>query len=317
MNNKTTTKTTPYHGTIGVFAPSYRIRETEIAPAYPLFESYGYRLKLHPQALMKEGESAIDSDHEAKGKADAFHDLLRDPEITAIMCARGGNRALHFLDAIDWKTVQNHPKPIMGFSDNTALLGAITCLGGTERQAYHGPTLKRLTELSNIHDQLDLAFSALSGRLSDIPLPGTKRLSSLQEHSHETVIKSRIFGGNLSLITRMIGTQYLPDLKGAILYLEDIGDETSWLDRDFWHLREIGTFDQLSALILGEFSAGDSGATPFPFSFEDILREHIGDLNIPVLYNAPFGHGDDLIPLPFGQKVRLDLSNIKKVAIHT
>ena len=264
---------------IGVFAPGSVIDEDNLKLGRSMVETCGYSVKIHPQTFKTYNQSAGRPEEKAK----AFHELLLDDEVRAIICAEGGNRTLHFLNEIDLNIVYHNPKPIMGYSDCTALLSAVTSQTGIV--TFHGPTLTWFAKdsLQQKNRQMDDTFQTLGGTRSSLDLSGSVSLRSGKG-------RGPLIGGNNSLIQKLPHTGWAPDFDGAILYLEDIRDELSWLDRDFWYYREIGLLEKLSGLVLGYFSQGDSGRWPFGFTLEDILLEHCRGYDFPIVLHAPFGH---------------------------
>lgn len=278
--------------TIGVMAPSSRIDADALESGADFLRAKGYKVLIHPQCAASLNQSAGTGEQ----KRDALHDLVRNPEVKAIFFAAGGNRALHILDLIDYKLLKKHPKIYMGFSDNTALLNAITAKTGIV--TYHGPTLKRLAK----NPQADFNLSLLSGQEKSIPLTGVQVF-------REGTAKGILIGGNLSLFRYLVESGEIPNPKGAILFLEDIAEEYSHIDRDFCYLRRCGLLEKIGGLVLGQFSDMRDTGTPFGFSFEDIIAEHTAGLNIPILTNAPFGHEENLYALPIGAKAQIHKSS--------
>lgn len=280
--------------TIGITATGSYVDQDRLKVGRFLLEANGYQVRIHPNTFQKHKQSAGTSGEKAK----ALHDLLLDDEIDAIILAAGGNRTLHMLDELDLNICIHNPKIIMGFSDCTALLGAITSQTGIV--TFHGPTVTWFAKknLEYKHLQINAVFDLLQGKQTGYPLD---KASILKKGKAE----GPLIGGNLSLMMHMINTKWCPDLDGALLYLEDTGDELSWIDRDLWYLRELGILKYLSGLILGGFSLGDTGR-PFEFTLDEIITEHLQGIDIPVVTNAPFGHNDMLYPLPFGIKGQLD-----------
>lgn len=280
--------------TIGVMAPSSRIDTADLENGADILRRKGYKVFLHPQCHERLHQSAGTNEQ----KRDALHDLVRDPDIKAVFFATGGNRALHILDLIDYRLIKKYPKIYMGFSDNTALLNAIAAKCGIV--TYHGPTLKRLGK----NPQLDFNLLLLSGHEKSIPLNGAKVF-------REGKAKGMLIGGNLSLFQYLVESKEIPNPKGAILFLEDIAEEYSRIDRDFCYLRRCGLLEKIGGLVLGQFSDMRDSGTPFGFTFEDIIAEHTAGLNIPIVMNAPFGHAEDLYALPIGQKAEITNGSLK------
>jgi len=281
---------------IGVMAPSSRISRAELDAGKAALEERGYKVALHPQCHETLHQSA--GTHQQK--LAALHELAGDPAVKAVIFATGGNRALHLLDGIDYDLIAANPKIYMGFSDCTALLNAITARAGLV--TYHGPVLKRIPS----NPQLDDTLALLAGAAKSISLSGAASLNGPHEQA-----AGLLAGGNLSLI-RAMQPRDLPPLDGAVLFLEDVAEEYSKLDRDLCALRRSGMLDNLSALIFGGFTdMTDTGSVPFGFSFAEIVRENTQGLSIPILTGAPFGHDKALLrTFPIGAQVRLEADRL-------
>lgn len=274
--------------TIGVMSMSSWLDEADITKAKAFMEERGYNVMVHPQATARLGQSA----GSAQEKVDAFHELIANPDVKMIMSARGGNRAITMLDKIDFDLVKNNPKILIGYSDLTLILNAVHKICGIT--TCHGPLFRELPAHKNFDDMIAM----LSGKKTLFDLPGR----TLGKGEAQGVL----VGGNLSVFQTLIGTPYLPDMKGAILFLEDVSDEISRYDRMFGHLRVSGALNQISGLIVGQFTnVKDNDKNPFGFTLEDVIREHTDGLDIPVLMDAPFGHGADLPTFPIGAPVTL------------
>lgn len=282
--------------TIGIMAPSSRINAADVEAACKVLHERGYKTFVHPQTYEQLHQSAGTNEQ----KCDALHDLVRNPDIQAIFFATGGNRALHLLDKIDYNLIAANPKIFMGFSDNTALLNAISARCGIV--TYHGPTLKRVT---TNHD-LEFNLSFLSGKEEAITLDGA---NVARGGSAEGIL----IGGNISLFQYLIASGDSPDANGAILFLEDCHEEWSRIDRAFCYFRRCGLLDKIGGLILGQFTNMLDTGTPFGFTFEDIIAEHTKGLNIPIITHAPVGHDAHRnIIMPIGARMKLDGTTLKK-----
>lgn len=275
---------------IGVMAPSSRISRASIEESEPFFRSRGYKVFIHPQTYLH-----ADSTTQLAGtigqKRDALHDLIKDETVKAVFFAAGGQRAIGLLNAIDYDLISANPKIFMGFSDNTSILNAITAKTGIV--TYHGPTFKNAVR----NPQIDFNLRLLAGQENSILLAGAKILK-------EGSAQGRLSGGNLAIFSSLLQSDYI-NPEGCLLFLEDIGEEMTTIDRNFWHLRRSGILKKISGLILGQFTELKDSGTPFGMSLEDIIQDHIRDLHIPVLTNAPFGHGGDLSAFPLGAAAKL------------
>lgn len=277
-------------GRIGIIAPSSR-GEPDAAGILCL-EARGYSVAVHAQNALTHHQSA----GTPEARAGAVMDAFADPATGAVMAARGGNRAMHILPHIDFDVIARNPKPLISFSDGTALLNAIHARTGLV--TYHGPTLSRVAK-GGAHE-IDQMIACLEGRGGILGWPDATVTRGGRA-------RGRLLGGNLSVFTSLCGTPYMPDTTGAILFFEDIGDQLSRYDRMLAQLKLAGVLQQASAIIFGVMLAeGDSSVTPFGFSLAEIVAEHTADLNVPVVMDAPFGHKGPLCTLPVGGMAALD-----------
>lgn len=279
--------------TIGIMAPSSRVDPDMLEKACKWLDNYGFRIRIHDQTYAAHHQSA----GTAAQKAEALMDLWSDPSVRMILAARGGNRAATFLSLLNYERMAETPKLICGYSDATALINAIS--GSAGLATFHGPGLNSFINGTE-EKHLELAFKLFAGQTRGIPLWGSAV-------SRVGKAKGRLVGGNLSLIAALTGTPWQPDYRGSILFLEDIGDQLSRYDRMLWQLRNAGLLGQISGLILGNLAcAEDRGAVPFGFSLQDCLDDVLDGYDIPVVTNAPFGHGTSLVTLPIGARAQLN-----------
>lgn len=279
---------------IGVMAPSSRVDDAKIAAGVAALEKRGYQVYVHPQTGRKHGQSA----GTAQEKVKALHDLFRKPEVKAIICAGGGNRAPAMMPLLDFRLIKKNPKIVMGYSDITALLHSI--YKETGMVTFHGPMMRGIGAGQRAKKQLDQCFALLSGAKTGIPLGRVKLLRPGRA-------AGPMIGGNLSLITSLLGTPWEPDFNGKILFLEDCDEELSRYDRMLRQLAQAGAFQKAAAVLFGGFTNNkDTGSLPFGFTMEDIIRDALQGSKIPALMNAPFGHGKDLYTFPVGGEARLN-----------
>jgi muramoyltetrapeptide carboxypeptidase len=290
---------------MGIFSPSSTINQARLNKGLSILEEHGFMTCVHPQTY-----NGSETNNQYAGspeeKVSAFMDLWTNPEIHMIMASCGGNFSSQFLHLLDYKKIAETPKSLVGFSDTTALLSAIyakTGIGG-----IFGPTVQTLGRIDN----LDKVFEILNGKPNtSIDLSNCSTLSS-----HDTINQSSpIFAATLSVLISLAGTAYFPNLTGHILILEDIGEELSHLDRMLWQLNEVCPLKNLSGLIFGEFVDMKDTGRPLGLDFEGIIKKHTKDIHIPVLINAPIGHGTDFLPVPLGKLAKLTLSSSGKSLI--
>lgn len=184
------------------------------------------------------------------------------------------------------------PKLVVGFSDITALHLVLQAAGWV---SVHGPVVTQLgTQPRQVADRL---FHLLeSAEAPAPPLRGTGLVGGVAE--------GPLIGGNLSVLTRLLGTPYFPALDGAVLLLEDVGERPYRLDRMWTHLALAGVFDRVRGIALGEFTGCEEPDAEY--GSRDVLAGLAAETGLPCLAGLPIGHGDLNHPVPLGCHVRLD-----------
>ena len=221
-----------------------------------------------------------------------LHAALTDPGIRAVFCARGGYGATRLLRQLAASAPAGAPKPLIGFSDITALHLWLQAHG---RISIHGPVLTQLPRLSAA--TCTRLFDLLESVRPAPPLAGTATYVG-------GVAEGPLLGGNLSVFTRLLGTPYLPALDGAILLLEDQGERPYRLDRMWTHLQLAGVFERVRGIVLGSFTACEERGADY--TSDEVLRELATSTGLPCAAGLPIGHGDVNEPVPLGVRVRLD-----------
>ncbi|HYF40695.1 MAG TPA: LD-carboxypeptidase, partial [Gemmatimonadales bacterium] len=232
---------------------------------------------------------------------------LQNPEIDAVWCIRGGYGALRLLHRVDYKAMAQRPKPLIGFSDITVLLNAVTRISGVV--TYHGPVARApLPEFSRRQFARVLTASEAPGRLDRLPpppgvlVPQENRIVTLTRGTAE----GPLAGGNLSLLHCLIGTPYFPELNGAILFLEDVGEDLYRVDRMLAHLRLVGALEKVAGVAIGRFTDLDRAASDGALGFDEVLATYFEPLGKPVAYGFPIGHIESQWTLPLGVRALLD-----------
>jgi muramoyltetrapeptide carboxypeptidase len=283
-----------------------------IAPSGPVFAdafatgaavlSARYQLRYDP-ALLFHAEGYL-AGSDASRLAD-LRDAIQDADARAVFMGRGGYGLLRILRDIDPDLLRANPKVMVGFSDGTALLATAARAGVA---AIHGPVVTQLGRLPN--EDHGALFSLLES-----PEPQTL-LIGLEEVRPGSAC-GPLLGGNLEVFSRLLGTQFLPDIKSAILFLEEVGERPYRVDRLLTHLEFAGVFDQIAAVVMGDLVACEEPATSRLASPTAIavVRERLGRLNIPIALGARVGHGDRNIALPYGVRAMLDTRQGTLVAL--
>jgi muramoyltetrapeptide carboxypeptidase len=287
---------------IGIVSPGSAGPRDVIIKGRRILEKRGYKVVVHPQNYLRDGQLA-GSD---KKRAAAIMDMFEDPAIDAIMCARGGNGSIRVLDKLDYKRIGRHPKPFIGFSDITVFLQAIRRKCGFV--TYHGPMLVSLAGTSDprtIGDLFRVIEAGKHGLTMRFPRvvgarPGTA--------------EGELVGGNLTLLQTLIGTPYEWPDKDIILFIEDVDEVLYRIDRMLNHLRLAGKLKKLRAILIGDMvnvPDGESsfmrkGERPYGRSLQEIVRDNVPP-HIPVGIGFPCGHGRYLTTLPIGARVKVEI----------
>lgn len=213
-----------------------------------------------------------------------------DSDARAIFCARGGYGAMRLLRALRLPPAEE-AKILVGFSDITALHAALQSTGAI---SVHGPVV---TQLGRLEEAEVEALFALLERPEYCPL-------LRGQGAAPGVVEGPVLGGNLSLVTRLVGTPYLPKLDGAILFLEEVGEPSYKLDRMWCHLELAGLFERVAGIALGEFT--NCGEASEPEQMAQLLRSLATSTGRPCALGLPAGHGERNLPFPLGARARLD-----------
>ena len=276
--------------TIAVMAPCSYVEREDIKASKAVLERRGYNVFVHPQTYERENQSAGN----ILQKSLAFQGLWQRSDVNAIWAAGGGNRGTMLLDSINFEKMAEKQKTLIGFSDVTSLLNAVS--NHCDISTIYGPVFKQLHEHANLDDVLFLLSNGAQGHvmpLDDVTILRKGKASGV------------LYGGCMSSFMLLPQTKDCPELEGSILCLEDVGEELSRVDRMFLHLKRLGVLKKISGLILGQFlDLADTGRA-FGYSFEDIVLEHCAEYTFPILINAPFGHGKMLYPIALGIKAEI------------
>ena len=145
-----------------------------------------------------------------------------------------------------------------------------------------------------------MLMQLMGGGIPDYDFSSAKTL-------HKGAGEGRLIGGNLCILNFLLGTEYAPDFQDAILFIEDEAEEIRNIDRMLLHLKRLGRLEQLQGLMIGGFTMTlNTGRVPFPYDLTELVTEMTAELDIPIIADAPFGHGDQLMPLPIGCRAELN-----------
>jgi len=240
----------------------------------------------------------------------AFHQMLADPNIDAMMMIRGGYGWSRLLHRIDWNLVASAKKTMVGFSDFTALNLAALAKSGLITFAGPGAAID-FGGADNTGEaggaQTDHAF--MEAHCWPV-LRGQPVHAGPFDCTHPYAVQTLqgpLWGSNLSLLAHLVGTPYLPAMEGGILFLEEIGEEPYAIERMFLQLFHAGILQRQKAIVLADFTDCEPETGRFPYSMEHVTETLRELLAIPTLTGLPFGHVAKKLTLPYGAPVRLSI----------
>ena len=279
---------------MGLVAPASPPLEPEKIPeAIARLVAQGFRVKTSPHLEERDGYLA-GSDQE---RADDLNAFFADPEVEAILALRGGYGSIRILPLLDYAAMRAHPKMLLGYSDITALHHAILKEAGLV--TFHGPNATEAFLPSNAAYLRKVLFE--TGSDQEIISPKIDPENSL-ESLIPGCVSGPLMGGNMTCLARLLGTPYAPDFRGAILFLEDIGEKAYRVDGQFTHLRLAGILRQISGLVLGVFHHDDEAERR---RIEACLRREAKAIGVPCVIGAPIGHFPGQVVVPHGIRAEL------------
>ncbi|AFY69601.1 peptidase U61 LD-carboxypeptidase A [Thalassoporum mexicanum PCC 7367] len=273
-----------------VVAPSGALYEQEkFQQGAQIWRDRGYQVEIPATLVKSHGYLAGDDQYRRQQLRSAWN----DPECVAIVCARGGYGATRLLEDWHWQNLQPEPKWLIGFSDITALLWAWQAnlgIGG-----LHAPLLTTIA--AEPHWSQALMFDWLEGKRDQHKLIG---------QGWGNVAEGILLPGNLTVATNLLNTSLCPDLDQVILAFEDTGEAPYRVDRMLTYWRMTGALAKVVGIALGQFDHVPLSANRPNWQMEQVWRDRLADLNIPVVTNLQFGHGSPNMALPVGCQARID-----------
>ncbi len=278
--------------TIALISPASSPSDlTRIKKGAGYFEKLGYKVKIGGNVGKSYGYLAgTDSE-----RLEDFHNMFADKEVKAIICVRGGYGTGRLLKSIDYTLIKNNPKIFVGYSDITALQLAMYEKAGLV--SFAGP-MAAVDFYSEVNGYTEENFWKITtnaepfGKVEnpegeDIIFTGTED------------VEGPLAGGNLALVTSLMGSEYIPGFEGKILFLEDVGEEPYRIDRMLNQLDIAGVFDKINGLILGRFEDCE-GTDEKGLTIDEVFDHYFSKLNVPVVKNLRHGHLQGNLTLPFG-----------------
>lgn len=280
---------------IGIIAPASPVKEIGvIESSVAMLEDLGYRTVLG-EAVRPLKSYLAGSDLERRADLERF---WWDDSIEAVWCLRGGYGSVRLLPHLYLGLIERNPKILIGFSDITGL--ELGLWKQTGLVTFHGPVLTFLkSEFSISH-----AFQMLTGEAVGKPLSWPESETSNYLVFKEGKIRGPLLGGNLALVSSLLGTRYLPDLEGVVLFLEETEEPAYRIDRMLTQLLVSGVLDAVAGVIIGRCKPIDGTGEG---DLIGVFAERLSKLSCPAAYGFPIGHIPDQWTLPQGITVEVDL----------
>jgi muramoyltetrapeptide carboxypeptidase len=292
--------------TVMFVAPAGPPKKDEVLRVKRRIEDRGYKVKMRDDIFDVEGYLAGTDER----RAEEFIEAFADDEVDGVLCVRGGYGVMRMLDRLDFEVIRKNPKPVLGFSDITALHAALQAKAGLV--SFHGPG--PASGLGSEEGPTDftarcviraLEASSQSGYVIDVP----ESVSEVASFGSGKAT-GRLVGGNLSLISALEGTPYAIDCRDAILLIEDVNEAPYRIDRMLAQLKLAGKLKQIRGAVLGQFTTEyvreDKLTDDARFDTNGVLAQYFKDAGIPVLVNFPIGHHKQNATVPLGAQVEID-----------
>jgi muramoyltetrapeptide carboxypeptidase len=279
---------------IGIVAPGRKVSPQEIDPALQIFSSWQLKVALS-QNLFGTDHGYLSSTDESR--LSDFQNMIDDPEISAIICARGGYGTTRILDRLDFQNLLKNPKWIVGFSDITALHLRLNVLGIESIHSTMPALFSQANSLQSIESLREALFG--SGQLINAAP------NSNNKHGAAT---GEVMGGNLSILVDSLATSADADFTDKILIVEEIDEYLYKIDRMFTHLLRAGKLSKLRGLAVGYFTDTKDSTLAFGETVEQIILGKVNRYNYPVAFNLPIGHENPNLAWRSGSKLALTVN---------
>lgn len=309
-------------GTIGLFAPSNSmdtISKQNIARGIRNLKNLGYHIRIG-----KAVNCPLSNPDGPRLRAEDLMELLLDDSIDGVLAVIGGYNSIELLPFLDYEQIVQCPKPIIGFSDVTALLNVIHCKTGMT--TFLGPNFAIFCQL-NIPSFTVESFQQMMESEASVELAESAEYADDLWYLHNDVprqwkvntglrcyrlrpFSGRMVGGNLETLLSLAGTDYFPDIRGKVLLIEEANAKPeSLIRRELVQLREMGVLSQIAALVCGRFWGwSQQQQTQF---WDQMLSAVLRETSVPILTNADFGHTDPMLTLPIGGEMIFDGKRIQ------
>jgi len=283
--------------TLGVIGPASPTTDKNIKKVEEVLKEMGFKVKMGKSVYERHGYLSGTDDI----RAEDINSMFGDKEVDGILCIRGGYGTGRILDLINYEIIKENPKVFIGYSDITALHIAFNQIAGLV--TFHGPmACDIIRNFSNFSKELLFKAIMSSEPVGKISNPEGEEIITI----NGGITEGTIVGGNLSLIADTIGTPYEIDVKGKILFIEEVKEEPYRIDRMLNQLRLSGKLNEAAGIVLGDFNNCHAEKPDESLSLGQVIDDYFKPLNKPTIYNLQAGHCKPMVTIPFGVKARLD-----------
>ena len=277
--------------TVGLICTSSGVETARIQQCVDAVEAMGYKVKTADNLdVCYAGYMA----GTGKVRGEWVNKMFADPEVKGIFCVRGGDGSSRIMEHLDYELIKNNPKIFVGYSDVTNLHLALT--QQCDLVTFHGPMVSS-NMVDGFDDETKASFFEAIDAEKDFAFknPVSDEIKVLKEGKSE----GRIIGGNLSLLSASIGTPYELDTKGKILFIEEVCEPITKVEKWLYHLRNAGKLKDACGIILVQFTKIVNEDMP---EYDEIAcaKDIFEGLDIPVMYNIQSGHGKQMMTIPMG-----------------
>ena len=292
--------------TIGVVAPASGVSRGSITSAVASLKRLGFKVKTG--AHLTRGFGYLAAKDEVRAKE--FMEFVRDPEVDCVMAVRGGYGVMRILPLLDFDEIRANPKVIIGYSDITALVNAV--YQKSQMIAFHGPVATSGFDSYSVDSfRRTLMGTEPAGEFAESDEYNGSRFS---EAKASTIVSGkatgRLVGGNLSLVSDVMGTPYEIDMEGKILFLEEIAEEPYRVDRMLTQLALSGQLSKCAGVAFGRFRKCEAprrgGEFTVSLSLEQVIRGALEPLGVPAIYGLSIGHISKKLTVPIGGLATID-----------
>ncbi|MFT3910143.1 MAG: LD-carboxypeptidase [Ferruginibacter sp.] len=287
--------------TIGITCPAGYMAAEKVSTCIQTLQAWGYEVMIGKTIGSTSQNYFSGTDEE---RIDELQAMLDDKNIHAILFGRGGYGMGRIIDKLNFKKFIQHPKWLIGYSDITILHTHL--LSNYNIASMHAPMAGAFNDIENSKEYIEALHNAMTGK---------KASYSCISHplNRKGDVEGILIGGNLTLLTNIIGTASDFDTKNKILFIEDIGEYLYKIDRMLYQLKRSGKFDKLRGLILGGFTDMKDTERHFGKTMDELIKEVVAEYNFPVCFNFPVGHSKENLALKVGVAYRLKVGGKKTI----